>query len=187
MLKPLYEFIDLNLSFSTPRRILILLVAYALFITLLLPLITVHPPFDMSIGGYTYDEMMSRMKAMTSTERYRYAIGIWTIDAAYPVCYAFLLSALATYPLKKTEHSWRMVKYVAVLPWLPATLDICENLFIALSLITYPNSSLLIVNTASLLTETKWVFIFTVSAIVVLINIICWPIIWSRLIKARPL
>ena len=185
MLHLLNEFIHINLSFSTPRRIFLLLGVYVFFITLLLPLITVHPPFDMSIDGYAYEEMMPRMAAMTSTERYRYAIGLWTLDTAYPICYAFLLSALLTYPVKKIEYSSKIVEYLSLIPWLPATLDICENAFITASLITYPNTSLFIVDAALLLTKTKWVFIFTIVVITILANIICWPVVWSRFIKER--
>jgi len=161
------KFLLLLNSNANGKRILILLIIYAIFPLLLFPLSnklqhehsgSSAPPLDLEFA-FSPQKAYEYVESYGETGRKLYAISALTIDIAYPIIYSTLFALIILFFLKRTYQSNTKLKKIALMPFAAAGADFFENSGIAIMLLTYPSSS----HTLSLLTSVantlKWLLV----------------------------
>lgn len=115
-------------------------------------------PLDV-LYSFTPDEAYSRIEAYGADIRRFYALVEVTVDLAFPVLTAFLLSCLALFFFRRGASPSRSIRYLALVPFGAMAADLLENTGIVTLLLSYPSRLDAVARLTSGFVSLKWVFI----------------------------
>jgi hypothetical protein len=168
-----------RLEMLASRRLLaVLLVLFLVLFLVVFPLASaqlalysggVHM-IDMETG-YTPAQVYQMIAAYGEQGRSLYILTTLTADLIYPLDYALLFALLIviTYPEAFPGGSMRrLVRYLCLMPFATAAVDLLENAGIVAMLALYPQQVVFLAQAASLFTTLKWSFLILTIVLVLL-------------------
>lgn len=110
-------------------------------------------PLDL-LFWYNHDMLYQMLASYGEVVRQRYALGLLTVDVAYPIYYGTLLALVVALILKElTIPSSRKIIFI---PYVAVFFDLIENSLIVYLLKAYPDKHLGIADLAGYITAAKW-------------------------------
>ena len=169
-------------SLSSAKSFAVLLVAYLIFVALLMPGLASSAagsgPLDL-LFSYSPAEAFARVESYGAAGRRAYAIGSLTLDTAYPLIYTALFMVIIMQLTRGPESAPHPREKLALIPLATLIFDLGENLSIVAMLSAYPQTHQWVAKLASLFTSLKWVSAgITIALIIVLLVI--WVVGYSR-------
>jgi len=132
---------------------------YALMLAWSLPAVAAYAPglqlFDMSPGGYDYEQAIRLLTSLGLPGRELYLWVQLPLDFVYPALFAATYTLLVVWAAKKFAIAWSRVGWLALLPLAAGLFDYAENVGIILMLNRYPNVPESMVRTSSFFTVAK--------------------------------
>jgi len=134
-------------------------ILYASMLTYSLPAVAQYAPgltlFDLSPGGYSYDQALILLSALGATGRDVYLKVQLPLDFIYPALFALTYSLLIVWALQRYPYLSRKVRWLALLPILAGLFDYAENVGIIMMLTRFPELPEGLVRAASFFTVVK--------------------------------
>ena len=129
----------------------------AIIILIMYPLVsTVYEPLDVQMN-LNSQSIYSFLTNIGELGRYYYGLNEATFDMLFPIAYSLAYSLLLIQLLKTTDLINTKLKYVALLPFLLALVDVIENLHIVTLIYSFPVKNLLLTQGLALVNMLKHV------------------------------
>lgn len=123
-------------------------------------------PLDL-LFWYNHDTLYQMLTSYGEDIRARYAIGLLTIDVAYPILYGTLLAMIITLIIKKLSIPF--TQKIIFIPYVAVFFDLTENSLLIFLLNTYPTKHFVIADIAGYVTATKWSVFGSIATLLVYI------------------
>ncbi|MGK0382700.1 MAG: hypothetical protein ACI8QG_002471 [Flavobacteriales bacterium] len=158
---------------SNIRLIVAMCALYLIFPLYLLPNIintgTVGP-LDL-LFWYNQETLYQMLTDYGEAIRYRYIIGLLTVDLAYPIFYGTFLVIIMALIIKKFTLPFS--QKIIFIPYIVVFFDLIENSILVFLLSTYPIKHTVIANIAGVVTAAKW------SAFVLIVIFLLYLVIYG--------
>lgn len=162
---------------ASGRNILLLGVCLGAFYVAIFPAFLEKIPSSPDLGlldvlpGYTPEDAYSRLEAYGPEGRRVYAVVEMTVDVAFPIVTALLLSLFTLFALGCAFPRRRALRALALVPLGTLVADLAENAAILGLLFAYPSRIEPLARLSSLLTTAKWSLV--VSSVAVALGVAC--------------
>lgn len=167
-------FVDRLDRWATGRMILALTAGFVLFSAVVFPAVVERieaysggvGPLDVEFS-FSAQEAYSRIEAYGPEGRQLYAWVEATLDVAFPVIAASLLSLLILFLLRRAFPDSRTIRRLGLVPFGTLAADLLENTGILVLLLSYPTRLDGLAELTSLVVSAKWILVVTSLVIVV--------------------
>lgn len=167
-------FVDRLDRWATGRIILALTAGFVLFSAVVFPAVVERieaysggvGPLDVEFS-FSAQEAYSRIEAYGPEGRQLYAWVEATLDVAFPLIAASLLSLLILFLLRRAFPDSRTIRRLALVPFGTLAADLLENTGILVLLLSYPTRLDELAELTSLVVSAKWILVVTSLVIVV--------------------
>jgi len=172
------SWMDRLAALATRRVLGLLIVIFLVLFLVVFPLVTAR--LNMLSGGvamidmqpsYSPTQVFQMVASYGPEGRPLYILSTLTADLLFPLDYSLLLSLLIVATYRQAFPGGRLLRTLALIPFLTAGFDLLENAAIVTLLSTYPQQLTFIAQLASLFTTFKWAFVL-ISLVLVLIGFV---------------
>jgi hypothetical protein len=138
-------------------RLILALVALILLANFLI-IPAVYPSFQTldTLRTYTPQQAYQLIDSYGQSGRQTYTVIELTLDIAYPVLTALMVSLIILYTFKRAFRGMYWLLYLSLAPFLILLADFLENLCIVVMLLSYPKQLLWLAQLSDLLTRTRF-------------------------------
>jgi len=153
----------------------------AIIILIMYPLVsTVYEPLDVQMN-LNSQSIYSFLTNIGELGRYYYGLNEATFDMLFPIAYSLAYSLLLIQLLKTTDLINTKLKYVALLPFLLALVDVIENLHIVTLIYSFPVKNLLLTQGLALVNMLKHVL--TASLLFSIFGLLIYTVIIKMILN----
>lgn len=121
------------------------------------------------LTGYTPSQVFGMVAAYGEDGRSLYTLSSLTADTLFPLDYALLFALILTATYRRAFPRGRLLRVLALAPFLAGGFDLLENLGVVTLLAAYPQQPVLVAQVTGLFTTFKW----SALVITVILLLVC--------------